>query len=110
MIEYLEKAKLYNKLAVAEEKARKTFLEVLPNNPLTDVYQAKMNQITELKHMVADEQSSDVAPVVHGEWVDTPDGTATICSYCKADWNVFDNDTYRFKYCPNCGAKMDLED
>ena len=52
----------------------------------------------------------DVAPVVHGEWVDTPDGTATICSYCKADWNVFDNDTYRFNYCPNCGAKMDRED
>lgn len=54
--------------------------------------------------------AADVAPVVHGEWVDTPDGTATICSYCKADWNVFDNDTYRFNYCPNCGAKMDLED
>lgn len=51
--------------------------------------------------------AADVAPVVHGEWVGTPDGTATICSYCKADWNVFDNDTYRFNYCPNCGAKMD---
>ena len=51
--------------------------------------------------------AADVAPVVHGEWIDSPDGTATICSYCKADWNVFDNDTYRFNYCPNCGAKMD---
>ena len=51
-----------------------------------------------------------VAPVKHGKWIDSPDGTTTICSYCKADWNVFDNDTYRFSYCPNCGAKMDLED
>lgn len=51
--------------------------------------------------------AADVAPVVRGEWVDTPNGTETICSYCKADWNVFDNDTYRFNYCPNCGAKME---
>ena len=52
----------------------------------------------------------DVTPVVRGEWVDTPNGTETICSYCKADWNVFDNDTYRFNYCPNCGAKMEYEE
>lgn len=54
-------------------------------------------------------EPADVAPVVHGEWIDIPDGTETICSYCKAGWNVFDNDTYMFNYCPNCGAKMDLE-
>lgn len=54
--------------------------------------------------------AADVTPVVRGEWVDTPNGTETICSYCKADWNVFDNDTYRFNYCPNCGAKMERED
>lgn len=52
--------------------------------------------------------SKDVTPVKHGEWIDSPDGTTTICSYCKADWDVFDNDTYRFNYCPHCGAKMDL--
>ena len=56
------------------------------------------------------EKEIDAVPVVHGWWIDTPNGTETICSYCKADWNVFDNDTYRFNYCPNCGAKMDLED
>ena len=54
--------------------------------------------------------AADVTPVVRGEWVDTPNGTEIICSYCKADWNVFDNDTYRFNYCPNCGAKMERED
>ena len=54
--------------------------------------------------------AADVEPVRHGEWVDTPNGTETICSYCKADWNVFDNDTYRFNYCPHCGAKMERED
>lgn len=53
--------------------------------------------------------SANVAPVVHGEWVDTPNGIEIKCSYCKADWNVFENDTYRFIYCPNCGAKMKME-
>ena len=53
---------------------------------------------------------ADVAPVVHGEWVDTPNGIEIKCSYCKADWNVFENDTYRFIYCPNCGAKMEFGD
>lgn len=53
--------------------------------------------------------TTDVAPIVRGEWIGTPDGTVTICSYCKADWNVFDNETGKFSYCPNCGAKMDLE-
>lgn len=63
--------------------------------------------------------ASDVAPVRHGRWevvkgVFTPGGDPLLmCPFCKAkesehlygvesrvDWN----------YCPNCGAKMDLED
>lgn len=63
----------------------------------------------EIADVIEDAPAADVALVVHGEWMDTPNGTETICSYCKADWNVFDNDTYRFNYCPNCGAKMDAE-
>lgn len=43
------------------------------------------------------------------EWIMTPDKTQVICSNCKSDWNIFDNETYRFIFCPNCGAKMDLE-
>lgn len=50
------------------------------------------------------------APVQNGEWIDTPDNTTKICSYCKADWNVFDNETYRFYFCPNCGAIMDFSE
>lgn len=61
-------------------------------------------------------ESEDVAPVVHGKWLDEdfPEKTATvhgfaICSACgklshKAEhgYNILSN------YCPNCGAKMDL--
>ena len=50
--------------------------------------------------------SADVAPVRHGRWVDT-DSEFAQCSLCKypvyAAWNSTN-------YCPNCGAKMDLEE
>ena len=48
----------------------------------------------------------DAVPVVRGEWVENPTKDSVLCSYCHADWNLFDNDTYRFCYCPNCGCDM----
>lgn len=48
---------------------------------------------------------ADVAPVVHGHWVEDPDEMG--CSVCGERWNYCDNDTYTFNFCPNCGAKMD---
>ena len=50
-------------------------------------------------------QPSDVAPVVHGRWVEHLDEME--CSVCKRQWNYCDNDTNTFNFCPNCGAKMD---
>ena len=31
------------------------------------------------------------------------------CSECLAKYNTIDNETQFFKYCPNCGAKMESE-
>lgn len=55
--------------------------------------------------------SADVAPVVHGRW----DGDN--CTACKLPWNynmTQDADDWGYfdpmpDYCPNCGARMDLE-
>ena len=47
----------------------------------------------------------DIAPVVHGRWVEHLDEME--CSVCKRQWNYCDNDTNTFNFCPNCGAKMD---
>lgn len=61
----------------------------------------------------------DAAPVVHGRWIGYPeclgyDGAYhdehIVCSKCHSVWNIIDNDTERFDYCPACGAKMDKED
>lgn len=51
--------------------------------------------------------AADVAPVVHGQWLDDVD--YMFCSICGVQWNYCDNDTETFNYCPYCGAKMDLK-
>ena len=51
--------------------------------------------------------AADVAPVVHGRWMEHLDEME--CSVCKRQWNYCDNDTNTFNFCPNCGATMDGE-
>lgn len=51
--------------------------------------------------------AADVAPVVHGQWLDNED--YMFCSICGIQWYYCDNDTETFNYCPNCGAKMNGE-
>ena len=43
---------------------------------------------------------ADVAPVVHGCWIDRNE--KTWCSVCDAS-----NKQYKPPYCPHCGAMMD---
>lgn len=49
--------------------------------------------------------AADVTPVVHGEWlcVETDDEQFFLCSVCN------NKEYWESNYCPNCGAKMDVE-
>jgi NADH pyrophosphatase NudC (nudix superfamily) len=58
-----------------------------------------------IKELINAIPAADVAPVVHGEWLEYLDEMK--CSACKRRWNYCDNDTNTFNFCPNCGAKMD---
>lgn len=55
----------------------------------------------------------DVAPVVHGRWVDMQEDDATEgmwrCSVCGSDryFDVMTPTECGCYHCPNCGAKMD---
>ena len=56
--------------------------------------------------------SADVAPVRHGKWIERKSfhaegGISAKCSACQKDVQYLGNP---LKYCPNCGAKMDLEE
>lgn len=50
----------------------------------------------------------DAMPVLHGQWETNSDKPDTlICSVCKCGFDMWKHDPHN--YCPNCGAKMDLE-
>lgn len=56
----------------------------------------------------------DAEPVRHGGWVFSPDHAEGICTSCnyKIYGRPYQN-TYLivpYNYCPNCGAKMEVED
>ena len=56
---------------------------------------------------ISDMPAADVAPVVHGHWIEKEKysfGIMYDCSLC--DNRILDNG-YSWNYCPNCGAKMD---
>jgi len=61
----------------------------------------------------------DAEIVKHGRWIGYPeclryenaiDDSYIVCSVCKEPFNIIDNDTERFDYCPHCGAYMGGEE
>lgn len=61
----------------------------------------------------------EAEPVRHGKWIYYPDCLAYegaishedfVCSECASVWNAIDNESDRFDYCPNCGARMEVEE
>ena len=68
----------------------------------------------------ADALAADVAPVVHGEWLNfTGDFSTAECNQCgelcevspdeKPCEDFFSAFKKFYKFCPNCGAKMDAK-
>ena len=73
-----------------------------------DYYNGKDDMQDEIRDMVSRFPAADVAPVRHGEWLPTTKwwqgGSAwKQCSECGI------LHCGKSPYCPNCGAKMDLE-
>lgn len=78
------------------------------------------NGLTALEDIISDIPAADVAPVVHGKWLNFyGDFTCAECSKCGAIYDVVDvkpsgeifgEFEKEYKFCPNCGAKVDLEE
>ena len=71
--------------------------------------------IDDVLNDVEDFPATDVRPVVRGKWIEFPAALAykdaycdthIVCSACEAVFDIMDNDTERFNFCPNCGADM----
>jgi hypothetical protein len=56
--------------------------------------------------MICDEPTASVVEMRHGEWIGKP--IAGMCTVrCSACGMAFSENSGRWLYCPNCGAKMD---
>ena len=82
---------------------------IVRNDPKT------VSIIEKIQYMIdeyAKQHAVEVEPVRHGYWVDNSyplEGFPIYkfnCSIC----NFLTNRVGQFKYCPNCGAKMDLKE
>ena len=74
-------------------------------NPHADLKIARNHRL-EHEHfirMIVRAPAEDVAPVVHARWI-----ANRICSNCCKELTEWAAQNGYF-YCPNCGAKMDLE-
>jgi hypothetical protein len=100
---------------VAKKNARRNAMRLIDADALKSKVQAQewkrdpavMLALDWIYMLINEQPTIDAVPVVRGEWIENPTKDSVLCSYCHADWNLFDNDTYRFCYCPNCGARMD---
>ena len=64
----------------------------------------------QLKSMIEGFPAADVAPVVHGRWIEKSAPARKIffeCSHCGAQENK--HTAIKGHYCWRCGARMDLE-
>lgn len=71
---------------------------------------SKEDILGEIDRTIKEAKPEDVTRVVHGRWIDAPTVAFTEeCSVCRY-LVLWDNGgLHRYNYCPNCGAKMDLE-
>ena len=106
MAEYIDKSALYEKIAQLEELARNWCLETPSNDPCYSRYIAQLNERTNFKHIIADFQAADVAPVRHGRWKYFRKQNIAVCTNCSFERDL-DANFGQAIACPNCGAKME---
>ena len=88
--------------------SRAAALTALQDSDLFNTTERQLRAIRELP-------AADVAEVVHGEWLRADDDwnslTTIQCSICSEEWYFETDDDVsllNYKYCPNCGARMDV--
>ena len=73
-----------------------------------------------IREKLENDPAADVQPVVHGEWINVYGNFSTAeCVVCKSQFEVtfgeesngalWDGFCQFYRYCPNCGARMDGE-
>lgn len=104
MAEYIKREAAIAYIREQSEECQKAFEEL---GGESGIYADAYNDLAEDFHSIP---AADVAPVVHGRWEYTPQTFNTLgqirCPFC-AWWSLDPSIDGIYKYCPNCGAKMD---
>ena len=93
---------------MAEYIEREAAIKALMNDAPEQVSYSREDAADCIRYMDA----ADVAPVRHGRWVLDEKRYVVYCSECSEPVSYYPNirDVREENhYCPNCGAKMDLE-
>lgn len=95
----------YIKREAISEEIRKYYYKNPPNSSYGEGFDRGLDRA---QRAILDAPAADVAPVVHGHWIDNGANGykwAFICSRCGyVDGHPFDD---RHNFCPSCGARMD---
>lgn len=104
MAEYIEKHKAVNLLTSLENEFQQF-------KPFKCFEHAMYRKLCETEIAIGKLPAADVAPVVHGRWIEktVPEGCRYFeCSNCGAHENR--HTAIKGYYCWRCGAKMDGDD
>ena len=76
---------------------------------LVRLYRLGLNNEEVIKQFLLTACTEDVTAVRHGKWIDVEryEGILYRCSICEDKRHR--HTTIKYNYCPDCGAKMDLE-
>lgn len=67
---------------------------------------SRLNLFGHFSLELASIQTDDVAPIARCEWIES-EYSSYICSACGIEW-MLDDGTPEVRYCPNCGAKLEV--
>ena len=114
MSDYISREAAIAYIRDQSEELQKSFEELGGESEIYAIYADAYNDLAEDFHRIP---AADVEPVRRGQWFRYEDDwnslTTFQCSVCGEEY-CFERDedilTLNYNYCPNCGAKMDLED
>ena len=101
--------KEYIEREVISEGIRKYYYKNPPNSSYQEGFDHGLDKA---QRVILDAPAADVVEVRHGRWVSVQHKLARVCSVCNRDepYKFADVDADVYNYCPNCGAKMDLQE
>ena len=96
---------------MAEHIEREKLNQYLHETMSAQTTTAGIAYVRDLWNKVLSVPAADVAPVVHGQWVEYKRAHYFKCSECKETVPyrkaMLLNGERKYNFCPNCGAKMD---